>query len=101
MELRNHPSMCFGRVGSWPPFWTNTDKNKRDHPRGEIGVLANAYTTRAVATICFLMIEHESETYIGHLMLEDPAFCQQLCSILKQNIGHTIAGIASLNVNYI
>jgi hypothetical protein len=99
VQLRNHPHLRFGEASSWPPVWTNTT-GRGETLRGEIGVLSKAYTSSNTAETCYLAIQHESESYVGALFLDDPALCQKLCSLLQQNVGRTISEIGSLEIAY-
>ena len=101
MQLRNHPAMYYAGVKSWPPLWTKVKKEERITLRGEIGVLSSAYTTSNVAQICFLIIEHDSDTRVGALMLDDRSFCNAICSALKESVGRPIADIGSIDVSHL
>lgn len=100
MELRNHPGMRYAGVKSWPPVWASLQHTPRIQLRGEIGVLTSAYTTAPGAQICFLIIEHEGESYAGALMLDDRALCTEICQLLKKNLGRPIVEIGSLDLGY-
>jgi hypothetical protein len=54
----------------------------------------------AVKNICFLFIEFASESYVGALAIDDAALCQQLCYMLKENIGRPIADIGALDISH-
>jgi len=70
-------------------------------PRGGgIGVLMKAYATDKVSKTCYLVMGHESETYIGALILENVVFCQHLCSVFQENVGRTLSEIGSLDLAY-
>src|SRR5689334_19271796 len=79
VQLRRHPGLSLG---------------------GELGVLLKAYTTDKLSKTCYLVMEHESETYIGALLLENAVLCQHLCSVFQRNIGRTISEIGSLDLAY-
>jgi hypothetical protein len=98
MELRNHPRMLSGRY-SWPPTWANTNADKGNTLRGEIGVLTGAYKTGPLESICFLVMEHDCDTYIAALMLDNAAFVSHICALLNQNIGRPMSEIGSLEVS--
>lgn len=100
MELRDHPGVRYAGVKSWPPVWSSLQHIPRTRLQGEIGVLTSAYTTSAAAKICFLIIEHEAESYVGALMLDDRALCAEICQLLKKNLGHPIAEIGGLDLGY-
>ena len=100
VQLRSHPGLFLGGKLSWPPLWANTNRDVRSTRWGEIGVLLKAYTTDKVGKTCYLVMGHESETYIGALILENVALCQHLCSVLQRNIGRTISEIGSLDLAY-
>lgn len=90
--------MDFAGVPNWPPLWTNMNRERHNILKGEIGVLISAYTASAEGSICFLVMEYQSETYVGVLTLEDAAFCQRVSALLKENIGQPIAKIGDLDL---
>jgi hypothetical protein len=100
VQLRSHPGLFLGAKPSWPPIWANTNRDMRGTTWGEMGVLLKAYTTDQLSKTCYLVMEHESETYIGALILKNAAFCQHLCSVFQRNVGRTISEIGSLNLAY-
>ena len=97
MQLRDHPLMVLRGVRSWPPIWTNRNMDKPKLLKGEIGTLIDTYTVRGDS--CFLVIEHESETYVGALLLEDTVFCRRVCDLLKQKVGQSISQIGDLDLS--
>jgi hypothetical protein len=48
---------------------------------------------------CFLYIGHEASTYLGCLLIDDEAFCNQVAKLLKCYYNHPIAEIGSLDRN--
>jgi hypothetical protein len=97
MDLRNHPAVCFNRTRSWPPVWINVAEGKhRRTIRGELGTLCTAYMMKDFRPICYVTIEHQSETFVGAIMLDDFLFCKQVCLFLNQKLGQPIATIGGL-----
>jgi hypothetical protein len=80
--------------------WANTNRAVRSTAWGGIGVLMKAYATDKVSKTCYLVMGHESETYIGALILENVVFCQHLCSVFQENVGRTLSEIGSLDLAY-
>lgn len=100
VQLRSHPGLFLGGNPSWPPVWANANRHLPSTAWGELGVLLKAYTTDKLSKTCYLVMVHESETYVGALILENAALCQRLCSVFQRNIGRTISEIGSLDLAY-
>jgi hypothetical protein len=87
---------------NWPPIWTKATRGSADKVRGEIGVLRYVHfsnsTSYSTSYKCFLVIEHESEHFVGTLVFHDPALHCQITGILKQHIGCLIKDIADLEI---
>lgn len=100
MLLRNHPLFRHHGVPSWPPVWTMTDGVENDRPRGEIGILRTVQPSNIQpADRCFLHIDHEGSSYIGCLMVENPAFCGQVVQLLQGCYNRPIAEIGSIELS--
>ena len=103
MELRNHPLMSYLGLPNWPPVWTwrgEEKKNKRVY--GEIGVLKDVFPSRIEPkSRIFLVIEYENERYISCLLFSNGTFCEQICAVLKDCIGDSIAAIGGLEIGYL
>ncbi|HTM11217.1 MAG TPA: hypothetical protein VL754_22760 [Verrucomicrobiae bacterium] len=107
MQLRDHPLMTYRGVHTWPPIWTMISGKDKQRPRGEAGVLKEIKFTsippgangdkRSYNRI-FLFIDHDGQSYIGCLMLEDYAFCQQLARLFRQQYGRRIEEIGGLDL---
>ena len=101
MLLRNHPLFRYHGVPSWPPVWTWTGGLEKNRPQGEIGVLKTVEVSRVLpADRCFLYIEHEGSFYIGCLLIDDYAFCDQIVKLLKGHCNCPIADIGSLDISH-
>src|SRR5262245_2744978 len=101
MLLRDHPLMVYRRVRSWPPVWTWTDGVENDRPRSEVGILRTVDPSNIQpADRCFLHIDHEGSSYIGCLMVEDQAFCDQVVQLLQGCCNRPIAEIGSIELSY-
>jgi hypothetical protein len=49
---------------------------------------------------CFLVIDYQAESYVGSLILEDPAFCKQILHFLHDQIGRPIKEIGNLDLSF-
>ena len=102
MTFRKHPILNYRGLPSWPPVWTFTGglKNGRP-PREEMGILKEVMISNVQpANRCFLHIEHGGSTYVGCLLIEDPAFCAQIVTLLQGHVNRPIAEIGSLDLSY-
>jgi hypothetical protein len=71
-------------VRNWPPAWTWTGGPENSHPRGKIGILWEVMPSKILPVKgCFLYIEHEGSEYIGCLLFNDTAFCNQIIKLLQ------------------
>lgn len=98
MELRHHPLMSYRGVPNWPPIWIwrNGERDKQP-PKGEVGVLREVFESRVQPSLrIFLIVEYESEEYMGCLLFGDLTFCNQVYALLTQHCGHRIQDIGSL-----
>ena len=101
VRFRDHPLMSHHRVPSWPPTWTQSDAAMRTEVkslRGEIGILRHVLRHDAMPNKCFLVIEHEGERWMGCLLVEDRAFCEQICDLLRTQLGRSIKEIGDLDL---
>jgi hypothetical protein len=94
IRLPPNTRMRYDGVPNWPPAWTVMGPGHRVL-RGELGVLADA-TNGIGSNICFVVIEVEAEKYLGALLFDDRAFCQEFLFLLQNNIGHSIREIRDL-----
>jgi hypothetical protein len=102
MLLREHPLISYKGIPSWPPTWTWTDGLENQHPRGEVGILrAVALSKVQPPDRCFLYIEHEGSSYIGCLLFDDSAFCDQVTRLLQGYCNRRVAEIGSIDVSYL
>src|SRR5262245_48699101 len=102
MLLRNHPLMSYHGIPSWPPVWTFTRGMEKKHPRREEMGILKAVTESKVepADRCFLHVHHEGSFYIGCLLIDDPAFCDQITKLLQDYLNRPIAEIGSLDLSH-
>ena len=101
MPLREHPLFRHHNIPSWPPVWTWTGGVENDRPQGEIGILRKVEASNIQPTDrCFLHVDHEGSSYIGCLMVDDPAFCEQVVQLLEGCCNRTIAEIGSLDLSF-
>jgi hypothetical protein len=84
-----------------PPVWTQGTKARGTTIlKGEVGVLRYIHLTAQQSQKCYLVIEHNGQHYVGGLLLDDSAFCSQICALLQQNIGRSIKEIGELEVSF-
>jgi hypothetical protein len=71
------------------------------HPLGEIGILKAVLRPHVQPhDRCFLIMEHCGAEYVGALLLNDPAFCQEIFEELIQHRGKTIQEIGDIDLTY-
>jgi len=102
MLLRDHPLMGYRGLNSWPPIWTWRGDGEDTRPRGEVGILKDVFLSKVEPrSRVYLIMEHETAEYIGCLLFEDSVFCAQMCELLNQHRGSSIATIGSLDVSHL
>ncbi|HKA34635.1 MAG TPA: hypothetical protein VKH64_15570 [Candidatus Binatia bacterium] len=110
MQLRDHPLMTYHGIRTWPPVWTLIRGTEKEPPKGEVGVLkeinvsaipppADADAPRSYNRI-FMFIDHGGQRYLGCLMLEDYAFCQEVAKVLRHHFNRTIQEIGSIELEH-
>ena len=98
MKLRDHPSLNYHGIRSWPPVWSPAKApHDKSTLRGEIGTLKFSQSSPNVKQ-CYLVIEHQKVRYIGWVFCTDPKFCSLLGSVLAHNQNRTIEEIGDLDV---
>ena len=101
MLLRDHPLMTYKGNRSWPPAWSWTGGYDSTHPQGEVGILKAVVRSRIQPQDrCFLVMEHCGAEYVGALLLNDPAFCQEIFRILNVHVGETVEEIGNIDLSY-
>jgi hypothetical protein len=85
-------------VPSWPPVWTRSTYGAK-RVTGEIGVLTYVYANRRVANKCFLVIDHEQETYVGSLVCANPSTCAEITDFLLRHIGRPLKDIGDMDLS--
>ena len=108
MQLRHHPLLSYRGIHSWPPVWTLMRGTDKERPRGEVGILKEVQVSSTPPPVkpdgpradqrIFLFIEYQQRGYLGCLILEDYAFCQQLAQLLPDYYNRTIEEIGSIEV---
>jgi hypothetical protein len=99
MELRHHPLLTHRGTRTWPPLWHQRTGGALKMLQGEIGVLRNIHYSRDAGTrLCYLVIEHESEFFIGTLQFDDAHTCNDICRVIHEQIGRSIREIGSLDI---
>jgi len=103
MNLRDHPLMIYRSVRNWPPTWTVLVSRigSVKTVKGEVGVLRFVHSNYITSNKLFLVIEYQSETYVGCLMFRDHSFCTQISHLLRDHIGRSIKDIGELDVSHL
>ena len=100
MFLRDHPLMMYNGVRSWPPRWLRRAGNDTTNLRGEVGILKDVIPSFiSPYDRCFLVMEYRGAEYIGALLLNDRAFCNQVVELLKAHCNRSVAEIGGLDVS--
>jgi hypothetical protein len=86
-------------VPSWPPVWTRSRTHGAKIVTGEIGVLTYVYSNRRVSNKCFLVIDHEQETYVGSLVCRDRSVCAEIADFLRHHIGTGLREIGDMDLS--
>jgi hypothetical protein len=85
MLLRDHPLISYRGIPTWPPAWTWIDGGEDKHPRGEVGILRTTLLSRIQpANRCYLLICYEGASYMGCLLFDDYALCDQVTKLLQR-----------------
>src|SRR5262245_66256368 len=93
--------MTYRGLRNWPPVWSCTDGHNQ-HPKGEIGTLKAIFRSdMQPPNRCFLLISHEGSEYLGCLLFDDHAFCQEVMALLKTQCNCSIADIGSLVISHL
>ncbi len=101
MNLRDHPLMARkGGLKVWPPRWITTRQVEDVYPIGEIGILERVLVNKVVKNMVFLLVQHRGVQYVGALHFDDQQFCDELSSLLKLRIGHSIKDIGDLDLSH-
>ena len=102
MQLRDHPHMVRkSGFKTWPPIWTTTRHDQNDKPTGEIGTLQQVLTSEWLDNKIFLFIQFQGFRYMGFMSFDDLAFCSQIHTLLKANIGLSMKEIGDLDLSSI
>jgi hypothetical protein len=101
MRLRDHPLMSCHGAPNWPPVWTQGARGPRPKiVKDEVGILQYVHAYEQLSSRCYLVIEQEGDLYVGALLFDDVAFCQQITRLLRQHIGRPIEEIGNLDVSF-
>lgn len=98
MKLRGYPLISHNGTPSWPPAWWWTGPGNNRYPRGEVGILKQVLPCSIkAADRCYLIMEHEGAEYLGILVFQDYAVCQQVYSLLLRYCGRPIQEIGEID----
>ena len=97
MRLRDHPLI----LCSWPPVWWARADLEKKQLCGEIGILkaVQPYDIQP-ADRFYLLIEHEESEYLGILVIEDYALCQQVFNLIAKHCGRTIGEVGDIDPSH-
>jgi hypothetical protein len=99
IKLKDHPLMSHRGARSWPPVWLQISGSRDKKVHGEVGILTNVTLSRIEpARTCYLLIDFESQSYMGCLMIDDTALCRQVHDFLQQHIGRSIREIGDFDL---
>lgn len=99
MKLRNHHRFVPVRhIPTWPPLWTQSTRPNLKTVKGEVGFLKYVHSGGDRSTKCYLVIEHEKQSFVGVLSLGNLRFCAQITGLLQGNIGRSIKEIGDLEI---
>jgi hypothetical protein len=85
---------------TWPPLWTTTHHDQNDKPTGEIGTLEQVIVHELLDNKIFLFILFQSFRYMGFMSFDDLAFCSQIHTLLKANIGRSLKEIGDVDLSF-
>jgi len=97
VKLRDHPFIS----ASWPPVWWARADREKKQVRGEIGILkaVQPYDIEPADRL-YLLIEHEGAEYLGILLVDDYALCQQVFNLIAKHCGQTIGEIGDIDLSH-
>lgn len=67
---------------------------------GEVGTLKDVWMSEKSRLTIFLAISFENRRYVGCMALSDAAFCNQLFTILRGQVGRRIEEIGDLDLSF-
>lgn len=99
-SLRDHRLMTYRGLSNWPPVWVRSSRGPYTKITGEVGTLTGVKWYDLTANRCFLLMEFQSERYMGSLIFDDAAFCRQILDLLQDHIGESIIDIGDLDISF-
>src|SRR6185503_10460911 len=100
MQLRDHPLMSYRQLKNWPPVWTRARDKMVKTVVGEVGVLSYVHSNATLSSRCYLVMDYEDETYVGTLLFDDHAFCEQVGNFLRLHVNRSIKDIGDLDLSH-
>lgn len=98
MTTRLEQTMELRALPNWPPAWIWMGGDENKHPKGEVGLLRDVMLSALQpSSTCFLIIEHDTAMYMGRLLFDDPSFCSQIFTLLRDHCGRPIQHIGGLD----
>ena len=98
-KLRDHPLMRYRSLPNWRLVCVRC-RGPHAKITGELGVLTDVKWYDLTANRCFLLIEFQTERYMGSLIFDDAAFCRQIHDLLQDHIGASIKAIGDLDISF-
>ena len=94
MKVRD---IALRKIQTWPPVWTGLGRDRKVL-RGEVGVLADAYSNNEAETAIFLVIRFRAQKFLGALLFNDCSCYKRMLSLLQANVGRPIREIADMEI---
>ena len=91
--------MSYRGVSNWPPVWTQTRSDDVKTMSGEVGTLIYVHSNPLMPRKCFLVMEHDEQTYVGTLIFDNDAFCRQIDILLQGHLKRSIRDIGDLDLS--
>ena len=57
-----------------------------------------AYARPGSCTLCYLVIAHDGEHFVGPLLFDDPEFGKKIAGLLQANIGRSLKEIGDFDL---
>ena len=99
VRLRDHPKLTYLEMPAWPPQWVALHGSQSLFLRGEEGTLQRVehrQTDTSLPERLVLVIVRESETYLGVLLVDDPAVLPGLYETLQLCCGKALREVGDL-----
>lgn len=95
--------MQYRGVRNWPPVWSRLRGASDLQPKGEVGMLREIHRPAvdfSPPNKFFIVMEFEGTSYMGCVVFENVAFCNQVETLLRAHCGCSIEHIGGLDLSY-